>query len=449
MIIGCGAAGGTAAQFARKTDRKAKITIFKKGKYPQYSRCGLPYAISGEIPKIDDLIEFSEDWFKKANIDLYIETSVEKIDRKNKIVIAKKDGKKIEKPYDALIIATGSKPIIPPIKNVDCQGVYTVKTINDAERISSKIKKGGNATIVGAGLIGMEMADNLRKKGMKITIVEALSSILANNLDEDMGKIIIEQIPKDVKIIADHLVIKVDTRNDKINSIIIKNKKTGEEKTIPTDILIIATGNKSDNNLAKSIGCKIGKTGGIIVNSNCETNVKDVYAVGDCTEYIDFITAKQTLVGLGSVAVRQGISAGTNAAGGSYELCKGIMNTSTSEFFGLEVASVGPTSKKAEEIFNVITGRFNASSLPDYFPGGKPISVKILVDRYTGMIIGAQAVGENAAQRINTFACAIMGELDVEDLRRLETAYAPSVAPTLDAVTLVCDIVCKKLEKKR
>ena len=125
------------------------------------------------------------------------------------------------------------------------------------------------------------------------------------------------------------------------------------------------------------------------------------------------------------------------------------MNTSTSEFFGVEIASVGPTMKNVEDVFSVVTGRFNGSTLPEYFPGGKTISVKILVDKYTGMIIAAQAVGNNAAQRINTFACAILGELDVETLRKLETAYAPPIAPTLDAVTLVCDIVSMKLNRKR
>ena len=125
------------------------------------------------------------------------------------------------------------------------------------------------------------------------------------------------------------------------------------------------------------------------------------------------------------------------------------MNTSTSEFFGVEIAAVGPTTKGIEDIFSVVTGHFNGSSLPDYYPGGKPISVKILVDKYTGLIISAQAVGENAAQRINMFACAILGQLDVETLRKLETAYAPPIAPTLDVVTLVCDIVSKKLSRNR
>jgi len=448
-IIGCGAGGGTAAQFVRKTDRKAEITIFEKGEYPQYSKCGLPYVISGTIADFNNLIEFSEDWFKKANIDLHLETTVEKIDAKKKIIIAKKGNNVVEKSYDTLIIATGAKPFIPPIENVDVDGVFVVRTIDDVKNISSFIKKDGNATIVGAGLIGLEMTDNLRKKGMKITVVEALPMILANNLDEDMVKIVGERIPDDVKILTNHRVEKVESTNGKISKIVIKSQEKNEEITIDSDLLIIAAGTKPDIDLAKSIGCKIGETGGVVVNKRCETSVQNVYAIGDCTEFVEYITAKPALIGLGSIVVRQGISSGINAAGGDYELHKGILNTSTSEFFGVEIAAVGPTTKGIEDIFSVVTGHFNGSSLPDYYPDGKPISVKILVDKYTGLIISAQAVGENAAQRINMFACAILGQLDVETLRKLETAYAPPIAPTLDVVTLVCDIVSKKLSRNR
>lgn len=449
VIIGCGAGGGTAAQFARKTDRNAKITVFEKEKYPQYSKCGLPYVISGGIPDFNNLIEFSEDWFKKANIDLNLETIVEKIDLQKKIVIAKKANNVVEKPYNSLIIATGAKPFIPPIKNVDVDGVFAVRTINDVKNISSFIKKGGDATILGAGLIGLEMADNLRKKGMKITVVEALPTILANNLDEDMAKIVRERIPDDAKILTNHRVEKVESKNGKISKVFIRNQEKNEEVIINSDLLIIAAGTKPEVDLAKSIGCKIGITGGVVVNKRCETSVNNVYAIGDCTEFVDYVTAKPSLVGLGSVVVRQGIAAGVNSAGGDYELHKGILNTSTSEFFGTEIASVGPTKNKVGDIFSIVAGHFNGLSLPDYYPGGKPISIKIMVDKYTGLIISAQAVGENAAQRINLFAGAILGQLDVETLRKLETAYAPSIAPTLDVVTLVCDIVYKKLSRNR
>ena len=308
--------------------------------------------------------------------------------------------------------------------------------------------KNKKATVIGAGLIGLEMADNLHKKGLKVTIVEALPNILSHSLDEDMVKIILDKMPSDISIFTNYLATKVEDSNGEISKVIIKNQQTGDEKSVDTDILILATGIKPETSLAKSIGCKIGETGGIIVNEKAETSVKNVYAVGDCTEYPDFVTSKPVLVGLGSICVRQAIAAGINAAGGNYRLLKGVLQTHTSEFFGVDIATVGPTKIFLNDM-SIISGKFNGMSLPDYFPGGKPISIKVLVDEYTGMIIGAQGVGENAAQRINMFACAILAGFDIDTFRKIETAYAPPIAPTLDVVTLVCDAVSMKLGRKK
>ncbi len=447
VIIGCGAGGGTAAQFARKTDRKSEITIFEKTKYPQYSKCGLPYAISGKIPKTHDLIEFDEEWFKKQKIDLHLNTNVEKIDYEKKIVYAKKHEQIIQKFFTELIICTGSKPFIPPIKNIDCEGVFFVKTIDDAEKIQNYVKKSKTATIVGAGFIGLEIADNLYKMGLKITVIEALPSILATNLDEDIAKIIFENIISKVNIYTNTLATEINCSNNCIKSISIKNKETGKEKEIQTDILIVATGTRPQVLLAEKIGCKIGKTGGIIVNEKSETNIKNVYAVGDCTEYINYINHKPVLIGLGSIVVRQGISAGINAAGGIYKLPNGFIQTFTSEIFGIELSGVGLTSNILEKD-TFLVGKYSGNSLPTYYPGGRPITVKVITD-INGKILGAQAVGDKAAQRINTFACAILAGFNVETVRKLETAYAPPIAPTLDAETLACDIISLKISYKR
>jgi NADH oxidase (H2O2-forming) len=450
IIIGCGAAGGTAAQFARKIDRKSQITIFEKSKYPQYSKCGLPYAISGKISKLDNLIEFSAEWFENSKIDLFLETTVEKIDAEKKIVIAKKGKEPIEKPYNSLIIATGANPIIPPIRNLFeneklIENIFTLRTIEDARKISSSIIKGKNATIVGAGLIGLEMADSLLNKKMKVTIVEALPNILQNTLDKDMSNIVLNNIKTKVKIFTNHIAKSIENESGKISKVSIKNKETGEEKNIKTDLLIIAAGLKPNTSLAKDSGCKIGKTGHIIVNRKCETSQKNIFAVGDCTEFYDIIKKKPVPIGLGSIAVRQGIASGVNAAGGNYMLPDGLLQTCTSEFFGIEIASVGTDAKN----LTVVSGKYNGLSLPHYFPGGKPISIKVFVEEKTGKIIAAQAVGENAAKRIDTFACAILGGMNVDTLKKLETAYAPPIAPILDAETLACDVVSIKLNRKR
>ncbi|VVB60662.1 Coenzyme A disulfide reductase [uncultured archaeon] len=453
IIIGCGASGGTTAQFARKTDRTASITVFESGKYTQYSKCGLPYAIAGTISEFQNLIEFSEDWFKKEHIDIHLETSVEEINFEQRRVIAKKGSERIEKEFDALILATGAKPWMPPIQNIKkngqlLQGVYVLRTINDGKQILAQIKKGKKATIIGAGLIGLEMADTLNKKGMNVTVIEALPTILANTLDEDMSEPLLLALQEKISVYTNHLAIRAEEQYGIITSLIIKEKTTGEEKKIQTDLLIIAAGTKPETTLAKTIGCIIGKTGGIQVNETSETSVKNVYAVGDCTEYRDYVTNEPLGIGLGSIGVRQGIAAGVNAAGGTYVLPPGVLLTRTSEFFGMEIAAVGPVKQNCLQL-PVVSGKYKGSSRPDYFPGGEPIVIKVSAHEKTGCILSAQAVGSNAAQRINTLACAILGRISVEEFRKLETAYAPPIAPTLDTVTLACDVVSLKLARKR
>ncbi len=451
VIIGCGAGGSTAAQFAKKTDRKSEITVFEKEKYPQYSKCGLPYVISKKISHYDELIEFSEEWYNKNHIDLNLETIVNKIDYKNKTIYAENNTKKIVKEYDSLIVATGSKSIIPPIKNIKIgyklvDGIFVLRTIDNAMKIENYIKKNTKAVVIGAGLIGLEMADSLYKRGMKVSIVESLPYIIPKLFDKDFSKSIENNISKYIDIYTGYSANEVESKNGKISKLLLTNKS--KERIIDTDIIIIATGTKPFLSNLNNNELKIGNTGGIIVNNKCETSMKNIYAVGDCTEYKDFITQKPINVGLGSIVVRQGISAGINSAGGTYELPSGFLQTCTSQFFGSEIASVGPSIGNLNE-FNTLSSKFNGMSLPDYFPGGKPISLKITIDTISKKILSAQAIGENSAQRINTIACAILNNMDIEFFRKLETAYAPPIAPTLDVITLLCDKIIMKLNRNK
>ena len=449
IIVGCGAAGGTAAQFARKTNRKIPITILEKDSYPQYSKCGLPYVISNDIPSFDHLIEFSEEWFRKARIDLYLETTVETIDTNNKQVIARKNNEEIVFPYTSIIIATGARAKIPPIRNLEKglpRNVFLLRTIEDGEGILDILESVKKIVIVGAGFIGLELAESFHKKNKDVTIIEALPSILPNTLDKDMSTPIQEELSKYLTILVNHLVEEVHINNGFVDSITIRNTETREQRKMDVDLLVIATGTKPEVSLAKQIGCRIGVTGGIIVDNHCMTSIPNVYAVGDCTEYYDFINGKPMLVGLGSIGVRQGIVAGVNAAGGERILPKGFLQTCTSRFFNIEVASVGlPSSRISDDI---IQGRYIGSSLPEYYPGGKPVTVKILVDREKGVIVGGQIVGENAGQRINTIACAVRNQMHIDDFRDLETAYAPPIAPTLDSITIAGEVASIKWRKK-
>jgi NADH oxidase (H2O2-forming) len=452
LIIGCGAAGGTAAQFARKTNRKAHITIIEKGPHPHYSKCGLPYAISRSIPSFSDLIEFSIDWFTKANIQLLLNTTVAKINHTAKTITITNNKTTNTKPYHKLIIATGADPTIPPIpglvtKRSTPKGVHVLRTIEHGKSIQKYVQKGKPVIIIGAGLIGLEMADALTKLGMKVTVIEALPTILTSFLDPDMAQILHQHLQQHITLHTNHLVQKIETQNDAVNAVHILNKETKKTLTLPASQVIIATGIQPNTQLAQKLGCQIGTTGGIKINNKTETSINNIYAIGDCTEYPDFITQKPVPIGLGSIVIRQGIAAGVNAAGGTYDLPPGVLLTRTSEFFGLEIAGVGPTTSQIKP--QPVNGRFSGSSLPDYFPGGKSITMKINIHPLHGTIQNAQAVGENTAQRINVYASAILKKMTVEEFRRLETAYAPPIAPTLDVLTLTADVASLKQTRRR
>jgi len=450
VVVGGGAAGGTAAQFAKKTDREAEVTVFEAEEYPQYSKCALPYFIS---KKVEHVIEFTSEWFKRSRITLFLETTVKKVDvKKKKVVAEKKNGEVIEKEYDSLIIATGARSAIPPIpgvkdKEVVTKNVFSLRTLDDAYAIASYLPSVKHAVIVGAGAIGLEMAEALYTHGVKVTVVEMLPSILPGMLDKDMADTLQKMIPHDITIFTSHKVAKVNREGDVVNEVIIEDEN-GKQQTLETEMVLIATGIKANVELAKKTGCKIGGNGGIVVDRRCQTTQRNIYAVGDCTEYIDFVTRKPFLVGLGSIAVRQGIVAGVNAAGGDRVLPDGFVQTRTTKLFGVEVAAVGPTTKQLENL-QPITGRFTGSSLPDYFPGGEDVTVKVLINPVDGVLLGAQALGSNAAQRINTFTCAVMNKMSIERLSQLETAYAPPIAPTLDPITIACDVARMKYGRRK
>lgn len=453
VVVGCGAGGGTAAQFARKTDRKAEVTIFEQGLYPQYSKCGLPFVLSGRISGFEDLVEFSEDWFKKAGIDLFLGSKVTGVDFDRRVVFAVRGDVETEREFDSLIIATGAKPIVPPIENIRkgeglLDGVYVLRTLDDAKRISVGVEEGKKVVIIGAGLVGLELAESFYGKKMKVTVVEALPNVLPFTLDSDMSELVLETLKGKIDVFTNHIAVSVDERDEAVERVCIKDKETGEVKELEADLVVVAAGTKPDVWLAERVGCEIGEAGGVVVDERCETSIESVYAVGDCTEFKDFVTNRPVCVGLASIVVRQGIAAGVNAAGGSYTLPRGVLQTCTSAFFGLEIAAVGPV-KNALEDTPVVTSRLKGSSLPGYFPGGEPITMKVGVHGDDGRILYAQGVGCNAAHRVNLFACAVLGGMNIEDFRRLETAYAPCIAPVLDIVTLVSDVVSLKLSRRR
>jgi NADH oxidase (H2O2-forming) len=442
IIVGAHAAGCDAAAAARLTDREAEIIMFTNERYAGYSRCGLPFVLGGHIKSFQDLIVFPSSYFKMNKIDLRLEANVTNVDVKSKTVeVQYKDGRVENLQYDSLIIATGARPAVPPIKGREKQGVYVLRTIDDGERIEQAIKESRSAVVIGAGLIGLELGVAFVERGLKTTIVELLPQILPSMLDKDVADFVQRELEKrGLRIITGRSVEEI-LGDDKVTGAAV----SGEQ--IQADIVVIATGVKGNVELAQKAGLELGETKLIKVNMRMETSVKDVYACGDCVESIHIITKRPVVCQLGTTAVRQARVAGTNAAGG-YAIFSGVLGAAVTRLFDLEIGAVGLIEASAQRVgIETVSMTLSGKTRAGYYPGALPIRIKLVVERETEKIIGAQIVGgEGVAQRINALSFAILKEMTVRELARAETCYAPPVSETWDPTILTAQALLKKLK---
>jgi NADH oxidase (H2O2-forming) len=441
VIIGAHAAGVDAASAARKTDRQAEITIITKEKNPGYSRCGLPFVIGGQIPNFKDLIVFPPSYFQMMKINLKTETEVTAIDTAKKTVeIANKNGMKEPAPYDALIIATGASSFTPPIKGREKQGVYALRTLEDGENIDQQVQKGAKtAVVMGAGLIGLETAIALHERGLKVTVVEMLPQVLPLPLDPEMAKILQEMLEqKGIRILTGKCV------DEFLGTERVTGIMAGGEK-IEADLFVSAFGVRSNTQLAVNANIALGETKAIKTNARMETNVKDVYAIGDCAETFNIVTQKPTLPQLGTVAVRTGKVAGINAAGG-YSVFTGALGSAISRLFETDCGWTGLTETAAKKnSIETVTGTVSSKTKADYYPGALPIRVKLVAEKESQRIIGAQIIGgEEVTQRINAISLAIQRGMTARDLSKADTAYAPPVCETWEPFVLAAEMVLMK-----
>ncbi|RJS78662.1 hypothetical protein CW708_03545 [Candidatus Bathyarchaeota archaeon] len=442
IIIGAHAAGVDAASAARKTDRAAEITLITKQKKAGYSPCGLPFVLGGHIPSFDKLVVFPSSYFQMMKLNLMLETKATNIDVENKTVeVQDKDGKNQTLEYDSLILATGASPFIPPIKGREKPGIHVLRTIEDGEKIDQAIRNGAkSAIIMGAGLIGIETAVALQERGLKTTVVELLPQILPAMLDADMAKEVQKMLEQKGINIMVNKGVEEFLGEEKVNGII-----AGGEQ-LNADLIIAAFGVRANTELAKKAGITIGETRGIKTNLRMETNVKDVYAAGDCAESINLITKRPTLSQLGTTAVRQAKVAGTNAAGG-YAVFPGVLGSAVTKLFEMEVGATGLTEFFARKAgLEVVTGTITSKTRPDYYPGGKSIKIKLVVERESERVIGAQIIGgEEVTQRINAISIGIQKQITVRELAKADTAYAPPLNETWEPMVLAAQIALRKL----
>lgn len=442
VIVGAHAAGVDAAAAARKTDRTAEITLMTRQKHAGYSPCGIPFALGRHIPSFEKLIVFPPSYFRMMKLNLMLETTATNIDTKNKMVeIEDKTGEQETLQYDSLIIATGAFPFVPPIKGREKQGIQVLRTIEDGKKIDQAIANGVKAPVVmGAGLIGLETAVALQERGLRTTVVELLPQILPAMLDADMAKNVQEMLQEKGLNIMVSKGVEEFLGTDRVTGIM-----AGGEQ-INSDLIIAAFGIRANTGLAKKAGIVIGETRGIKTSMRMETNVKDVYAAGDCAESINMVTQRPTLCQLGTTAVRQAKVVGINAAGG-YAVFPGVLGSSVTKLFDTEIGVTGLTEFFAKKAgLETVVGRITSKTRPEYYPGGLPIKIKIVVEKESQRLVGAQIIGgEQVTQRINALSFAMQKQMTARELAKADTAYAPPLNETWEPMVLATEMALRKL----
>ena len=447
VIVGCGVSGTTAAFHARKTDRTAQIILVGDEHFPEYSRCGLPYAFSHVVPSLEALIGYDEAFYEQMNrIDLRLGRKVTSLNTKNRTLetVRAEDNSNHTLEYDSLILTTGARANTVPVTGADLKGVFTIRTMNDIQNLSNHLaqNKAKRAAVIGAGLTGSEMAEALLQLGIAVIEAEIVPEILPAILDPDMASIVRTRAQEHgVEYHLGSTLEEIMGQNGRVSGVRISGKD------YPVDAVIVAVRVKPNTNLARDAGIALGEWGGIKTDERMATSSPGVFAAGDCIETYDRITRRLVFLQLSTTAVRQALVAGTNAAGGNARYL-GSTGVTTVKLFGLEVASFGPTTALAEKIgWRTVSVRSSGSTRLPYYPGGKDLTVKLLADSKDGRLLGAQIVGEEGATlRANFASMAGHLGLTVEEFEQIETCYSPPLAPVWDPVTIAAQALLRKLQ---
>lgn len=450
IIIGGVAAGPKAASRINRLCADAEVTIIEKGEFLSYAGCGLPYYISGMVEDSKELMSTpvgtvrDSAFFKKVkNTTVLNHTEATAIDRENKTVtIESRDGEEQVLPYDKLVLATGAQSAVPPIPGVDLGNIYNLKDIHDAEAIKATLgdHKALNAVIVGGGLIGVETAEAFHEMGCRITIVEFLPNILGL-MDPEMAALVENHLEaKGVKVMTSTKV--TEFKGDGTVQTVVTDQ--GE---LPADIVIMAVGVRPATQLAQDAGLNIGPTRAIAVNQQMRTSDPDIYAVGDCAEKKNLITGQPAYVPLGSTANKEGRVA-ANAICGIRDSFPGILGSAICKVFDFAVARTGLGEKEARDNgYDVVTCLAPAPDKPHFMDGAKPLFLKLIADRQTGRLLGAQATGPGeAARRIDIAAMALTADMTVDQLANADLVYAPPYSPAVDNIITAANILRNKID---
>ncbi|MGG7178304.1 CoA-disulfide reductase [Clostridium paraputrificum] len=441
IIVGGVAAGMSAAAKLKRMKPDYEVIVYEKTDVVSFGACGLPYFVGGFFDDAKEMIARSPEEFRKTGIDLNIFHEVLKVDVDNKKVIVKnlETGVEFEDSYDKLMIATGARGIIPPIKNIQLENVSTLKSMDDGVKVKELLKKKENKNIVviGAGFIGLEVVEAAKNLGKNVTVLQYANRILEQVFDKEITDVLEEEIRKhDVDLRLEELVLEL-VGESKVEKV-ITNK--GE---FDADVVIVATGVRPATGFLKDSGIEMLPNGAIIVDEFGKTSIEDIYAAGDCTTIQNIVSKKDSYVPLATGANKLGRIVGENLAGANNKF-QGSLGSSCIKVMNMEAGSTGLTEVQAEKLgldFKVkFISDFNQTS---YYPGQDKIYVKLVYDAKTKVILGGQVAGyKDAVQRTNVIAAAIFGKLTTSELGMLDLCYAPPFARTWDVLN-VAGNVCK------
>ncbi len=441
VIVGGVAGGASAAARARRLSEEAEIIVFERGPHVSFANCGLPYYVGGEIQEEKSLLlQTPESLRARFNLDVRVRSEAMSIDRQAKSVTVREltSGREYVQPYDALVLAPGALPIKPSLPGIERDGHFSVRNIPDVERITKWLQEGAarNAVVVGGGYIGLEMAEQLKNRGLKVTIAEALPQLMAP-LDPEMAGWITQELRANgVEVVLNDPVAGFEQGREgeqaRASVVVLKSGKR-----LPADVVVLGLGVRPDSKLAKEAGLEIGVTGGIRVNDRMQTSDPSIWAVGDAVEVQDAVGRSPSLIPLAGPANRQGRIAADNVFGRDSKY-QGTYGTAIVRVFKQAAACTGANEKslrKAGIPYHAI--HLHPGSHAGYYPGAAPIALKLLFAPATGKLLGAQAVGPDGVdKRIDVLATALKAGMTVHELAELELAYAPPFGSAKDPINL-------------
>jgi NADPH-dependent 2,4-dienoyl-CoA reductase/sulfur reductase-like enzyme/rhodanese-related sulfurtransferase len=435
LIVGGVAGGASAAARARRLSEDAHIILFERGPDVSFANCGLPYYLGGEIVERDKLLVVTPERLRvRFNLDVRVRTSVEAVDRAAKKVRVRDlvSGKEYEESYDRLILAPGAAPIRPPLPGIDLPGIFTLRNLQDMDRIKEKLDSGvRQAVVIGAGFIGLELVENLVRRGIHTTVVELQDQVLPP-FDREMTAPIAEQLAaKGVALLLGQSAEAFEPGSDGL----LVRLKSGQR--LPAQLVVLGVGVRPENKLAVAAGLEVGSRGGIRVNEHLQTSDPDIYAVGDAIEVRDFVTGEPTQVPLAGPANRQGRIA-ADYIFGRQSRYRGTQGTAIVRVFDATAAMTGASEKVLRRSNHPYRKVYiHPTHHAGYYPGAEAMTLKLLFDPTSGRVLGAQAVGgAGVDKRIDVLAVAIQAGMAVFDLEEMELAYSPQYGSAKDAINM-------------